>query len=260
VKKLLAAILLLALPLPAFAEAPVQGCSEAAEAAAPLTVAEANTLLAGLGVEVKEVREAPISGMWELIMEKSGERSVAYLDREKRHLVPGPVFDIASKSLVGAQVGPPQQAQPTKPDAASIPLTDSIVMGNLQGKKRLFVFTDPDCPYCAKLHWELVRLTYMEPDLAIYVKMFPLAMHPKAYDKARVILGGHSLKLLDKAFAGEALPAPGPQDAAKAVDDSIKLGERFGINSTPTLILPDGRVLPGVRSAPDIKKLLTFAR
>jgi len=254
VKKLLAAILLLALPMPAFAEAPVQVCSEAVETAPRLTVAEANLLLAGLGVEVKEVRVAPINGMWELIMEKSGERSVAYLDREKRHLVPGPVFDIASKSLVGAQVVAPPHTG--KVDTASIPLTDSIVMGNPNGKKRLIVFTDPDCPFCAKLHWELVKLTYMEPDLAIYVKMFPLKTHPKAYDKARVILGGKSPKLLDKAFAGESLPDPGLNDPSRPVDDTIKIGETIGVSGTPTLVLPDGRLLAGVRSATQLKDLI----
>lgn len=224
-----------------------------------LSAPEANRLLSGLGVQVKEVYDAPISGMWELVMERSGERSVAYLDHEKKHLFPGPIFDLTSKSLVGAQVPRPQpQPQPSRVDAASIPVADAILMGNPQGKKRLFVFTDPDCPFCASLHRELVRLTTMEPDLAIYVKMFPLKMHPKAFDKARVILGSRSLKLLDQAFSGEELPPPGPNDTAEAVEESIRLADALGISSTPTMVLPDGRVVPGVKGALAIKMLLTI--
>ena len=247
-------MMLLMLPLSAHALGSVEG---GAPPRIP-SVAEANALLAGLGVKVKEVRQSPVRGLWEVVLEKGGARTLGYLDYQKRHLMPGPIFDLATGKLAGQEPFRPPRALPERPDASSIPLADAIVMGNPKGTKKLIVFTDPDCPYCARLHWELVKLTYMEPELTIYVKMFPLRIHPRAYDKARVILGEHSLKLLDKAFSGEPLPQPGPKDLAKSVDDSIRAGERLGIDSTPTLVLPDGRILPGVRSALDIKKLLTI--
>lgn len=149
----------------------------------------------------------------------------------------------------------PQQ-KPARVDINSLPIKNSVLLGNPNGKKRLFVFTDPDCPYCSKLHMELVKLMYMEPDLAIYVKMFPLKMHPGAYDKARVILGGDSSYQLNKAFAGEQLPPPTEKDRKEPVDETIKLGESLGISGTPTLVLPDGSILPGYREASEIKKML----
>ncbi|MCM0083698.1 DsbC family protein [Geomonas sp. Red32] len=226
-------------------------------AADNLDVKEANALLSGLGVTVKEVHDAPVSGMWELILEKSGERSVAYLDHAKKHLMPGPVFDLTTRSLVGAQVRRPPMS-PTKVDVSSLPKEDSIVLGNPAGTKKMFVFTDPDCPFCKQLHWELLKLAGMEPDLTIYIKMFPLKMHPKAYDKARVILAKHSPKLLDKAFAGEEIPAAGANDPSAPVDASLKLGEKLGVSGTPTMVLPDGRVMTGVKSAVELKKLISL--
>jgi thiol:disulfide interchange protein DsbC len=103
---------------------------------------------------------------------------------------------------------------------------------------------------------ELVKLTYMEPDLAIYVKMFPLKMHPGAYDKARVILGGDSAYLLNKAFAGEPLPAATDKDRKEPVDETLKLGESLGITGTPTLVLPNGTVVTGYKEAGELKKLI----
>jgi thiol:disulfide interchange protein DsbC len=87
--------------------------------------------------------------------------------------------------------------------------------------------------------------------------MFPLKMHPAAYDKARVILGAADpVYLLNKAFAGEQLPVPGPKDAKEPVDETIKLGESLGITATPTLVLPDGTIMPGFKEAGELKKLI----
>ena len=254
--------LLLSLPFAggALAMSPQEGCGGACDKCHSLTVQEANTILTGLGVEVKGVNPAVVNGLWELAVEQAGKQGVAYIDYGKKHLIPGPIFDIAAKAPVGGAVNLPPP--PASVNVESIPLADSIVMGNPKGKKRLFVFTDPDCPYCARMHGELGKLAAMEPDLVIYIKMFPLRMHPDAYDKARVILGarGKSMDLLEKAFSGQKLPPPGAKDAKKPVDDSIKFAESIGINSTPTLILPDGRIMPGFLEAAAIKELVAAGK
>jgi len=75
-------------------------------------------------------------------------------------------------------------------------------------------------------------------DIGFYIKMYPLNIHPAAYDKAKAIVCEKSLQLLEDAFAGKPLPEPSCQ--TQALDDNIKLGKQLGITSTPTIILPDG--------------------
>jgi len=221
-----------------------------------LTMDEANRLLTGVG-EVKSIKHAVVQGLFEVTVENKGKHAVAYVDYAKKHLLPGPIFSLETKKIVGlSSVAPETTPNINKVDVNSIPLTNSILIGNPAGNKKLFVFTDPDCPFCKKLHWELVKLIYMEPDLAIFVKMLPLKMHPTAYDKARVILGAGTSYLLDKAFAGEQLPPPGDKDTKEAVDDSVKLAEKLGIRVTPTLILPDGKMVTGFREADKLLKLI----
>jgi thiol:disulfide interchange protein DsbC len=87
--------------------------------------------------------------------------------------------------------------------------------------------------------------------------MFPLKMHPQAYDKARVILGAGSLAMLEKAFRGEKLPQPGEKDSSGRVDETIRFAESFGINGTPALVLPDGRVINGFRDADKLHEMLS---
>jgi thiol:disulfide interchange protein DsbC len=219
-----------------------------------LSIKEANEIFKGLG-DVKAVKMSPVKGLYEVTVQQGNRQAVAYLDFGKKLLVPGPIFDtVTKKSLTPPPVELPRIL--TKEELATIPLTDSIVMGNPLGKKRLIVFTDPVCPFCARLHSELKKLVVMEPDLAIYIKMFPLKMHPDAYDLARVILGSKSLAMLEKAFAGEKLPVPGSNDPKEPVDETIKIGEALGIDGTPALILPGGRLVSGAKDVESLRKLL----
>ena len=252
IKYVLLALGLLALAAPAFAMSTGEGCGGDCASCHAITLKEANQILKEVGT-VKAVKEAPVRGLYELTLEQGGRTGVAYLDYGKKHLIGGQIYDIASRKVAGA-AAPAKRLE--RLDPATLKMEQSLVMGNAKGKKRLFVFTDPECPFCAKLHAELKKLVALEPDLAVFIKLYPLKMHPKAYDKARVILGQKSLHLLEKSFAGEALPAPGAKDAKKAVDDTMRFAESAGIDATPTLVLPDGRIMPGFRDAEAMRKLL----
>lgn len=245
------AVIALALAAPAFAMSG-DGCGGDCASCHAITLQEANVILKDIGT-VTAVKPAAMRGLYEVTLEKEGQTGIAYLDYGKKHIIAGQIYDIASRQVVGA---PPATKRPERLDPATLQTGQSVLLGNPKGKKRLFVFTDPECPFCAKMHVELKKLAVLEPELAIYIKLFPLKMHPKAYDKARVILGGDSVKLLDRSFAGEALPAPGARDAKKPVDDTMRFAESAGINATPTLVLPDGRIVPGFRDAKAMQELL----
>ena len=231
-------------------------CRDTGADAPAMTVGESNAILQGLG-EVKSVKPSPVAGLYELSIVNNGRQATVYLDHARKYLVPGPIFSLATKKPIApapVDISPPV---PVRVDIATVPTENSIIIGNPEGKQQLFVFTDPDCPFCAKLHEELWKFTAIAPQVTIYIKMFPLKMHPAAYDKARVILGAGTPELLNKAFAGEPLPAPGEKDLAKPVDDTIKYAESIGITSTPTMIIPDGRIIVGFKKAEELKALMS---
>ena len=246
------AIIALALTAPAFAMSTGAGCGGDCASCHAISLEEAKGILKEIGT-VQAVKPAAVRGLYEVTLEKDGKTGIAFLDYGKKHIIGGPVFEIASLKLAEA---PADTKRIERLDPASLKTEHSLVLGNPKGKKRLFVFTDPECPFCAQMHQELKKLVVLEPNLAIYIKLFPLKMHPHAYDKARVILGGKSLRLLEKSYAGEALPAPGERDAKKPIDDILRYAESVGINATPTLVLPDGRILPGFLDAKSMRKLL----
>ncbi len=196
--------------------------------------------------EIADVKMSPVKGLWEINgTTKEGQKFIVYVDFGKKYLIEGTLTPLE-------KLGKPPELK--KIDVSKIPLTGAVVMGNTLAKTRIIVFDDPDCPYCKKLHEEIKKILEKRKDIAFYIKLYPLDIHPKAYEKSKTILCKNSLKLLDDAFAGKELPKPDCE--AKELDENIRLGKSLGIGGTPTIIFPDGRVLPGYVDSATLLKLL----
>ena len=223
-----------------------------------LSIKEASELLKATGGTVKSIKDSPVKGMFELLMEKDGRQGLIYIDYAKKHLMQGVMIDLATLQPVTAhtQKELPQQKQPAPLDVKTIPLENSIVMGNQGGAKKIYVFTDPDCPFCRKFHSELKTLEKIAPDVAIYVMLYPLPMHPGAYDKARAILESKNRDVLDQAFDGKDVQTPAKDESKTRIDANIKYGNANGISGTPTFVMPDGKIVVGGKDAETLKKML----
>jgi thiol:disulfide interchange protein DsbC len=91
-------------------------------------------------------------------------------------------------------------------------------------------------------------------DVAFYIKLFPLKIHPGAYDKAKAIVCENSLLMIENAFEKKHIPSP--KCTTSVIDENIKLAEKLGITGAPTLIMPDGRVVSGYKDANTLKELI----
>jgi len=213
-----------------------------------LTLKEAGEITAPLGVKVKAVALAPIRGLFELLAERDGKEGLVYVDFSKKHLMQGVI--IKADDLKSGQ-----RKILEKSDVLRLMKVHSVVMGNPKAAKEIFVLTDPDCPFCRQFHVELQKLV-AEVDVAVYVKPYPLEIHPEAYKKAQSILESGSLELLNKAFSGGEIPPPKDPTNKEAVEEIIGLAKSLGINGTPAILLPNGKKEVGFRSAAEIKRML----
>jgi len=211
---------------------------------------EAEQLLKGLVEKVHSVDFATVPGLWEAVVEAQGQKGSVYIDFSKSYLISGKVLRLADWTDISA--GKP--AAPRKIDTSRLSTADSLIMGSAVAAKKIYVFTDPQCPYCQKLHEELKKIVAARKDIAFVLKLFPLASHPDAYRLSKSVLCASSLGLLEDSFAGN--PVPDPSCETDAVDKTLVLAKELEIRSTPTLIMPDGRVLPGYKTADKLIEII----
>lgn len=202
-------------------------------------------------VKVTSISQAPARGLWEISIQKDGKKGIIYLDFSKKFLMIGQIVELKTSKNITQE----RFIELNKIDVSKIPLNDAILMGDKKAKYRVIVFTDPDCPFCARLHREMKQVIEKRKDIAFYIKLFPLPNHKDAYWKAKSIQCKKSLELLENNFEGKVPPRPDCE--TDQIDKNITLGREIGINSTPTIILPDGRVIPGAIPADKIIELIT---
>jgi thiol:disulfide interchange protein DsbC len=229
-----------------------------------LTLKEATTLLKGID-KVLAVEFSELPGFWTVDAEKSGQKFPIFIDFSKQYILAGSIIKIATgedltqqrmtKLNNGKPAAAPQSAATRKVDFKTIPVDDAILLGKVDATSKVIVCTDPECPYCKRLHIELQEVVKADPNIAFLIKLMPLKMHPNAYGLSKTILcSANPLSVLEAVFSGAPV-APSACPTTK-VDETLATAQQVGITSTPTLILPDGTILPGYKKAPDLLKVL----
>lgn len=129
------------------------------------------------------------------------------------------------------------------------------MIGDAAAQHRLVVFGDPDCPYCAKYHEEIPEGRFPQPPrIAFHFKVFPNNGSPVTYRKAVSIVCSKSVELLEDSYAGKYIPPP--MCGTSVVGETMGLVHRLNIVSTPTTVLPDGRVIYGFQDADTLLRLM----
>jgi thiol:disulfide interchange protein DsbC len=201
--------------------------------------------------KILEVNEAPVKGFVEVIFKigNQQQKNLFYLDAGKNFLIARDILDLKTKKNLPAERL--LALNMITVDTKKIPLANALIVGNKKAKNKVIVFTDPDCPFCGKLHEELKKVVEKRKDIAFYLKLYPLTqLHPQAYDKSKTILCKKSLALLEDVYKGKEIPAPDCD--SKEVDENIKLATELGIKGTPAMVLPNGNVRPGYIDADSI--------
>jgi len=194
-------------------------------------------------VKVDKVTPAEAPGMFEVV---SG-RHVFYTDASARYVFEGSLIDIERKvNLTEART-----ERLNRVDFNTLPLSDAIVSVKGNGKRKMAIFSDPDCPYCRKLEVQLASVD----NVTIYTFLFPIAqLHSNATERAiSVWCSPDRVKAWGIAMKGGSLPS---LHCDTPVDRNIALGNKLGVNGTPTMIFADGRRVPGLIPAAQIETLL----
>lgn len=194
-----------------------------------------------------EVRPSPVNGMYEVIMGKN----VAYTDEVGRYFMFGHILDMSSQRDLTAEL----LETLNKIDISTLPIDDSIKIVHGSGERKLYLFSDPDCPYCKRLEKELQKLK----NVTIHTFLYPIdELHPQAADKSHLVWCAR-----DREAAWQALMQHGTTPVANSqencqspIERNVRLAKQLDIEGTPTMILENGAFAQGYMEVSELETLL----
>ena len=190
------------------------------------------------GASIGSIGKSPYFGLYEVLFDEQ----VVYTDAKVTYLFVGNVYEVATKkNLTDAKL---RELTRIAFDGLPLHLAFKRVKGT--GQRKLAIFSDPDCPYCARLEQELKGID----DVTIYTFLFPIdSLHPDAARKARLIwCAPDKVKAWDTFFESGALPKNNG-DCDNPVAATNALGQKMRVVATPTLVFADGSIVPGALPA-----------
>jgi thiol:disulfide interchange protein DsbC len=230
----------LAAGAPAFAQAPAPAPKPAAKAAAPAPTPDALAVKKIVeerfpGAQVKHIaKTAYFGGVYEVMFDDQ----MIYVDPKVNYLIVGQIYDAKTRTNLTER----KVREINRIDFAELPLDLAIKKVKGNGTRKLAVFSDADCPFCARLEQALKDID----DVTIYTFLYPIdQLHPDAARKSRVIwCSPDRTKSWDEFFANGTLP-PNAGDCDNPIAATQALGQKLRVSATPTLVFADGSIVPG---------------
>ncbi|MCB6183817.1 DsbC family protein [Leeia sp. TBRC 13508] len=216
-------------------------------------------------VKVNAVSATPVAGVYEVVF---NDENIVYVDSKVEHLFQGELISLKDKESLTAnhqealsKAAEEKRAKARVDVVKSFPIDQAIRVEKGNGKRVMYVFSDPDCPFCYKLEETLKEID----NVTVYTFLFPLAqLHPDAPRKSALIWCASDRaaawqKWMDQPMeswrAMKNLP-----DNKGTCDTPIQkiqeLGNRLGVQGTPAIFFPDGTLMPGAYPKEEIEKEL----
>jgi thiol:disulfide interchange protein DsbC len=204
----------------------------------------------GQPMPVASVQATPVEGFFEVRLE-TGESF--YSDAEGRYFLVGDLYENADQGLVNLT----EQGRNAERAArlAEVPESERVIFRSTAGSQaQILVFTDTTCPYCRQLHEEVPRLN--ERGIEVHYLAFPrTGMNAQG---ARVLeqiwCDDNPTEAMTAAKRGDALS--GSTSCDNPVESQYHLGMEVGVQGTPAIVLPDGRLVPGYVPADRLAEML----
>ena len=193
-----------------------------------------------LGVEISPIKPAGIDGLYEL----STNQGIVYMTADGEHLLVGNLYQLGE----GAPLNETEQAlKALRKEKVAEHQDEMIVYPSSKQQYAITIFTDTTCGYCRKLHHNLG--SYLDKGITIQYLAFPRGglASKGGRELQQAWCAKDSAKALSSLFNDQAIRATTLCD--NPVAEHYQLGQMLGVTGTPAVVLPSGRMLPGMRTA-----------
>jgi thiol:disulfide interchange protein DsbC len=196
--------------------------------------------------KVTAVNDIGVDGIREV--DVSGE--ILYITADGNYLIQGDLYKV-DKELVN--ITEERRNATRKELLASVDPKQMISFGDENAKHKVTVFTDIDCPYCAKLHNEMEQ--YNAEGIRIQYLLFPRAglESPSGVKAVSVWCADDQKSAITTAKSGKEIPE---KSCDNPIKEHIELGLKMGVTGTPAMVTENGQLLPGYIPAKRLAKIL----
>jgi len=228
-------------------------------------------------VKIKSISPAPVNGLYQITVEFGDMADILYTDCDLKYVIQGRILDpekrvdltMEERTKLMKEVFAKKEEELTKVlgkdkveklkkegliQMISVINTTNLPKANISygnGDKVVYVFTDPECPFCANLHKEIEKLLSKRKDVKVEMVLLPLPMHKHAEGIAENILCQNDnkarLDIISKSFEsvlkGDEKGLSGLEKSCpsgkEVIDKNTEFAMKVGINGTPTIVFPN---------------------
>ncbi|EDN65771.1 thiol:disulfide interchange protein DsbC [Beggiatoa sp. PS] len=221
----------------------------------PSAVTKALKSTFGENVKTTTITPAPITGLFEVVIGSE----LLYITADGKHFVAGNIFELRPTSTDKDKYEPFNLTDQRRTGLRTQELnqldeSEMVVFApETETKHTINVFTDVDCPYCAKFHLEVAALN--KAGVKVRYLAFPRAgVGSKTYQTMMSIWCAEDRKqAMTDAKARKKIEE---RQCTNPITKQYELGKRIGITGTPAMVLSDGQLVPGYLPAARLLALL----
>lgn len=183
------------------------------------------------------------------VLEVRSGLQVLYITTDGEFVFNGPLFAMDQKKNL-SEVRLAEYRRELLDDVSAL---DTIEYPAPNGTQAITVITDIDCPYCRRLHQDMN--SYHAAGIDISYVMLPRAgKGSESYQKTRHAMCAEQPAIaITSAMNGQ---TPAAAECDDVLDQHMDMALRLGVGSTPNILLPDGTLIPGYKSAGELALLL----
>jgi thiol:disulfide interchange protein DsbC len=206
----------------------------------------------GPGIKVDSIQPSPMPGFYQVVA--SGR--MVYVTADGRYMLNGNLIDLKSQTDLSAA----SWAATRKAELAKVPASQRLIYSPANPKHTVTVFTDVDCGFCRQLHSQIEE--FNKQGIAVEYVFWPRegikttgGNDTPSYTKAVSVWCASDRKsAFDKAMKGGSVAAA---TCTNPVKDEFELGERLGVNGTPTVVTENGDVVGGYLTPAQLLKAVS---
>lgn len=199
---------------------------------------------------IHSVVKSPLAGLYEV---KVVNGPLVYANADGSFFVTGDLYQITGGDFVNVTE---QQREGLRAQLMGMIKTEDMIVFSPKGpvKSYVNVFTDIDCGYCRKLHAEVPELNRMGVEVR-YLAYPRAGLGSLSYQKiATAFCAKDKKQTLTHFKQGKSVDINVCKN--NPVADQLTLGGQIGVNGTPALITPEGKLLPGYMPAKELASAL----